>query len=44
MNQGFKDKMKSLMTLNTPNTPHKGILRNKYTGKNFKISTEDMKE
>ena len=31
MNQGFNEDVKSLMTFNTPATPHKGIVCNKET-------------
>ena len=36
MNQGFNKDMKSLMTFNTPATPHKGILLNKETNTKYR--------
>ena len=32
--QGFNEDVKSLMTFNTPDTPHKGILRDQETDTN----------
>ena len=41
MTQGFNVEAKSLMNLNTPATPHKGVVRNQET--NTKISDDLQK-
>ena len=42
MTQGFNEYMKSLMTFNTPATPHEGIVRNLETDTKISYNLQKM--